>query len=275
MIHDVLTAVQRLGNPGEPLLQELQRIENSIVDAFRKDPEETFAHSSHYQEQIQRLEKKLNQFASRAEREFNQLQDTYREMFIRYANITNNNLWQRIFYSANNVEGVYTNLHEAIQGQTVTLLENLFQEIEQRRDDILSLLTVSDDGRSVSNDIVGDLQQQVDSLDDEYTHLTDQIDQSTIQDPQKLQNWLESFAKVFRQLTDLKAEIQNLREPSNEQLFSPDEQALLDVIAKRGASGSLVRARQELNNLDDEMFWQLLRELWERRIIEISVKNLD
>lgn len=275
MIHDVLTAVQRLGNPGEPLLQELQRIENSIVDAFRKDSEETLAHSSHYQEQIQKLEKKLNQFASRAEREFNQLQDTYREMFIRYANITNNNLWQRIFYSANNVEGVYTNLHEAVQGQTVTLLENLFQEIEQRRDDILSLVTISDDGRSVSNDIVGNLQQQVDSLDDEYTHLTDQIDQSTIQDPQKLQKWLESFAKVFRQLTNLKAEIQNLREPSNEQLFSPDEQALLDVIAKRGASGSLVRARQELNNLDDEMFWQLLRELWEKRIIEIIVKNLD
>lgn len=263
--------IQRLGNQGELPLKELEK---DTLEAFCKNAEETFAYPSRYKNLLLSLRQQITQSANKAEDEFNQRQNVYREMFVRYAGVTHESLWNKIFYSPSNMKGVYDYLQDEVNKQTATLLDKLYQEIEYFGNDIFALEQKTDAG---SPDYVADLsklKQNLQELNDQYTYLTEKIDSSIIQETGELRRWLEKFANVLQLLSNTRALIQKTHTQPETPPFSPDEQALLNSIAGLGTSGNLIRVRQDVSDLGDEVFWQLLRELWQKRIIEINVKNL-
>jgi hypothetical protein len=271
----LIEAIQKLGKPAEDLLRELQNIESNIALAFQEDPEGVFDNFAHYYEQLSRLETQLDRFASQAERDFNQLQEQYRELFIQNTGLSGDRLWRKIFYSANNANGVYNNLYSAVEKQVTGLLDDLYGNIDQSSTTILTLSTIPTE---TYNDIEDDLhtaQQSLKNIDDDYTRLTETVDHDTLQNVEKFRNWLEYFGRTSKKLRDINSLLQQLREKPHQSALSSEQKALIDAVSRSELSGSLIRIRHELSSLSDDDFWRTLRELWERRIIELNVKSLD
>lgn len=275
LLHSLLGSIQNLGESGEKLFGELQDIEKEIVLAFQQDPDGTFDRPVYYQEQLSNLEKQLGQFASRAERVFNQLQDQYRELFIRYGGVSRDKLWQRIFYSANNADGVYHNLQSAVEKQVTGLIEGLYTRIEQCRNNIFATKALTSGKQDDIEDHLRETEQLIGGIDDEYTKVTEKANQDTISDVDKFEKWLEYFAQVAKSTHDVQASIQQLRDKPQQSGLSTNANALVDIVNQHGTSNSLIRVRQELRHMSDEIFWQTLREVWEHQIVEINMRQIE
>lgn len=275
LLHSLLGSIQSLGKQGEKLFEELQNIENKLVQAFQQDPEGTFDRPGYYQEQLTNLEKQLGQFASRAEREFNQLQDQYRELFIRYGRISRDKLWQKIFYSSTNADGVYHNLYTTVEKHVTELVENLYAEIEQCRNIILATKALGTDKFHDIEDRLSEIEQSIESIDDEYTKVTERASQDTIHDLDKFKKWLEYFAQILKATHDVQASVQQLRDKPQQSSLSTNAKDLVNVVNQLGSSNSLIRIRQELRHMSDEIFWQTVREVWESQLIEVKLNKLE
>ncbi len=275
LLHSLLGSIQSLGKQGEKLFEELQNIENKLVQAFQQDPEGTFDRPVYYQEQLTNLEKQLGQFASRAEREFNQLQDKYRELFIRYGRISRDKLWQKIFYSATNADGVYHNLYTTVEKHVTELVEDLYAQIEQCRNTIFATKALGNDKYNDIEDRLSEAEQLLESIDDEYTKVTEKASPDTIRDVDKFKKWLEYFAQISKSIHDVQASVQQLRDKPQQPNLSTNAKALVDVVNQLGTSNSLIRIRQELRNMSDEIFWQTVREVWENQLIEMKLNKLE
>lgn len=275
LLHFLLGSIQSLGKQGEQLFEELQNIENKLVQAFQRDPEGTFDRPVYYQEQFTDLEKQLGQFASRAEREFNQLQDQYRELFIRYGGISRDKLWQKIFYSTTNADGVYHNLHTTVDKHVTKLIEDLYAQLEQCRNTIFATKALGNDKYDDIEDRLSEAEQLLESIDDEYTKVTEKASQDTIRNVDKFTKWLEYFAQVSKSIHDLQTSVQQLRDKPQQSYLSTNAKALVDVVNQLGTSNSLIRIRQELRHMSDEIFWQSIREVWESQLIEVKLNKLE
>jgi hypothetical protein len=274
--HELMEAIQRLGEPAKHLLGQLQEIEVNITRAFEKHASEAFDTVPQYKKLLSQLEREIEGFTSQAERKFNREQENYRNLLIQKTGVKPAKLWQKIIYSSRNPDGVYNNLYQAVEEQMADLLDELSSSVEKEQTALLALRTMpvehfESDGEAAEQEL-----RQIDTilnrLNDEYTHLAERTTSTNIRDTRNFEQWLDIVVRMQNELRNVHATIQQLREPPEGPYFSPDEQVVINALNHLGANANLIRLRQDLNTVSDDAFWSAVKSLWEKQIVEVNLK---
>jgi len=274
--HELMEAIQRLGEPAKHLLGQLQEIEVNITRAFEKRPSEAFDTAPQYKKLLSQLEQQIEGFASQAERKFNREQENYRNSLIQKTGVKPAKLWQKIIYSSRNPDGVYGNLYQAVEEQMADLLDELSSSVEREQTALIALRTMpiehfDGDGETAEQEL-GRIETILRSLNDEFTHLAEGATSTNIRNTEGFEQWLDIVVRMQNELRNVHATIQQLREPPEGPSFSPDEQMIINALTQLGVNANLIRLRQALAIVGDDVFWSVVKSLWEKQIIEVNLK---
>jgi hypothetical protein len=275
--HELMEAIQRLGEPAKHLLGQLQEIEVNITRAFEKHASEAFDTAPQYKKLLSQLEQQIEGFASQAERKFNREQENYRNSLIQKTGVKPAKLWQKIIYSSRNPDGVYGNLYQAVEEQMADLLDEISSSVEREQTALLALRTMpvehfESDGEAAEQELRR-IDTTLGNLNDQYTHLAEGATSANIRNTENFEQWLDVVVKMQRELQHVHEAIQQLREPPEGPSFSPDEQLVLNALAQLGTNANLIRVRQAISTVNDDTFWSIVRTLWEKQIIEVTLKT--
>lgn len=268
-LHRLLEAMQRQGESSKDLLTQLQEIEKRIAFAFETQGDEAFGAANRYQNQISQLEQQVIGLASQAERKFSHNQEQYRTLFIHKAGTKQEKLWQKIIYSPNDPDGVYSNLYEAITGQAADLLDMVAEDIESSETSLLTLkamATFSD----AENKLI-QLESQINQANNEYTRIAATLEKS-VRDIEQFTRWIDGAIRLRELISAINAEIHEVREPVQSSTISTLEERLLVSLAELKNMNNLFRLRQKMVDISDDEFWQLVRSMAERQLIEVTLR---
>jgi uncharacterized phage infection (PIP) family protein YhgE len=274
--HELMEAIQRLGEPAKHLLSQLQEIEVNITKAFEKHPSEAFDTAPQYKKLLSQLEQQIEGFASQAERKFNREQENYRNLLIQKTGVKPAKLWQKIIYSSHNPDGVYGNLYQAVEEQMADLLDELSSSLEREQIALIALRTMpiehfENDGEAMEQELER-IDGILNSLNDEYTYLAEGATSPNIRNAENFEHWLDIVVRMQNELRNVHAAIQQIREPPEGLSFSPDEQLVINALTQLGANTNLIRLRQALDTVSEDTFWSVVKSLWEKQIVEVNVK---
>jgi hypothetical protein len=274
--HELMEAIQRLGEPAKHLLSQLQEIEVNITKAFEKHPSEAFDTAPQYKKLLSQLEQQIEGFASQAERKFNREQENYRNLLIQKTGVKPAKLWQKIIYSSHNPDGVYGNLYQAVEEQMADLLDELSSSLEREQIALIALRTMpiehfENDGEAMEQELER-IDGILNSLNDEYTYLAEGATSPNIRNAENFEHWLDIVVRMQNELRNVHAAIQQIREPPEGLSFSPDEQLVINALTQLGANTNLIRLRQALDTVSEDTFWSVVKSLWEKQIVEVNIK---
>jgi hypothetical protein len=274
--HELMEGIQRQGEPAKQLLGQLQEIEVNITRAFEKHASEAFNNAPQYKKLLSQLEQEIEGFASQAERKFNRAQENYRNSLIQKTGVKPAKLWQKIIYSSRNPDGVYGNLYQAVEEQMADLLDELSSSVEREQTTLIALRRMpvehfENNGEAVEQEL-GRIDTILNSLNDEYTHLAERATSTNIRNTDNFEQWLDIVVRMQNELRNVHTAIQQLREPPEGPFLSPDEQVVINALNQLGANANLIRLRQALDTVSDDVFWSVVKSLWEKQIVEINLK---
>jgi hypothetical protein len=273
-LHDLLEAIQRQGEAAKDLLAELQEIERTIAHAFETQATDAFAASDRYLQRIAQLERQVAGLASQAERTFTREQEQYRSLFIQKTGTKQEDLWQKIIYSHSNPDGVYSNLYHAVAGQAVDLLDVIAGDIESSQTALFGLRTMSvlsdENSRGAETQLVL-LEEQINQSNDDYTKVSATLENS-IPNPNRFAAWIEAVSHLQKLMLVINAGVRALRAPAQTSDVAPDEEQLLRDVRELKGTNNILRLRQKMAHKSDNEFWQLLKSMVERQLIEVTLR---
>lgn len=272
-LSELSSTVEKLGEPAIHILKNYKEIEKSIINAFHQNPEVAFRNANQYLSRVSTLEHQLVIFSEQTESKFEQVQEQYRKLFLQNIGSGYSKTWQRIYFSSKNPEGVYENLYSSVENQVSDLLDILFKEIEQNQNTVLGLRMMTCNQMDSREQELANVEKKLNELNDECTQLSELAVSERIRDINKFDPWLKSYAEVRNRIRIAHKFIEELVEKPQQQDVTPEENLVIDIIHRSGENVSLIRIRQELINMNDEEFWELIRSLWEQRSIELLLRN--
>lgn len=274
--HELLDAIQRLGEPAKHMLGQLQDIEISITKEFEKHASEAFEMGPKYKKLLSQFEQQIERFASQAERKFDREQENYRNLLIRKIGTEPAKLWQKIIYSPRNPDGVYGNFYQAVEEQMADILDDLSNNVEREQTALLALRTMSADhiknDRETTEQELGRLDKILTNLNDQYTLLAEGATRTNVRNAENFEHWLDIVVRMQYELGNVHEAIQQLRERPEDRSLSLDEQVIFDALIRLGTNTNLIQVYKALARVDDDVFWTAIKKLWERQIIEVIVK---
>ncbi len=273
-LHDLLEAIQRQGEPAKDLLTQLHEIERAIAHAFETQATDAFGAAERHQQRITQLEQQVDGLASQAERKFSREQEQYRSLFIQKAGLRQEKLWQKIIYSPSNPDGVYSNLHQAVVGQAADLLDVISGDIERSHTHLLalrSMVSLSDGGMDDTESELVQLESHTNRANDEYTRIASAVE-TRLRDLEQFAYWIEAVSELQKLILAIDAGIRKLREPVQSSNISKVEQRFLKALGGHSSGLNLFRIRQQFPDLGEEEFWALLRSVWEKQLVEVTLK---
>jgi hypothetical protein len=171
---------------------------------------------------------------------------------------------------------VYGNLYQAVEEQMADLLDELSSSVEREQTTLIALRRMpvehfENNGEAVEQEL-GRIDTILNSLNDEYTHLAERATSTNIRNTDNFEQWLDIVVRMQNELRNVHTAIQQLREPPEGPFLSPDEQVVINALNQLGANANLIRLRQALDTVSDDVFWSVVKSLWEKQIVEINLK---
>ena len=269
----IRAAIKRFGQFGDPLNVRYQKIVQNIISEFDESSDEAFSHAELFFGEVTLLDQAIKELNLQLERKFENLQDAYRQAFEHSIQADRINLWQKIYYSQNNPEGVFINLLEVVENQVSELLDYLSSGIEQTQNYVISLKMINLENKQIPNDQFGIIENTLINLNDEFTRISEQANRESIKDLKKFDAWLNQYKLANTKLIDTQKRISNLNQQPIQLESSTGGKNSYDFNLTSNEFCGLHNIREGLKNLSDDEFWILLRNYWEQQKVELQIRR--
>jgi len=296
------TEWRRLVEDGASLFDELQRLGDSaadLMDAFEKLSQDVrgdiSAHAldalpnvTTYASRLSELRTQARHLRDRAVETFNDLQNRYRDEFVRTIGYPRDRLWDPLIYSTLDPVGIYQQLYNRVS----SALTDVVDQMQQFQSNYLSrarnllntprLTDLTSSERERVEQRGHELEKQLSQVGDELAQVKEQAaapdavrDFPAESDGGTFRALLIELKLLYEQLDDARRGLEVITAVLREQALSPEETKVWKALEKSSPSGGfidLAALRAEDRALDDEALWSALRGLWERQRVQIQAR---
>jgi uncharacterized protein YecE (DUF72 family) len=284
----LLNRLQQNGPPARELLQAFRAAEAETATAFAQQLEQQLSQTQTHQQQLTEIERRLAQLEAQANTTFALFQNAYQQAIVQRLGVSRADLWPQIIYSPLNPEGVRAQVYEAVQRIIVGVLTELDQNTRGLANNLRNV-TTSPALQFLDATMRERLATQATELEVQLANLYDPKeleeyaqDLNIIRDFQptdggNFYTFLRQIAAAQQTLRDYRRLFNSLQEPLQRLALSPIEAELIKSLSQlqqqAQSTSDLIEVREKLSQVDDTVFWEAVRSLWEKQLVYLRVES--
>lgn len=280
--------LQRLGDPAADLMDAFEKLSQDIRGDISAHALDALPYVTTYGSRLNELRAQARRLRDRAVETFNDLQNRYRDEFVRTIGYPRDRLWNPLPYSTLDPGGIYQQLY----GRVSSALTDVVDQMQRFQSDYLSRT------RNLLNtprltDLTSRERERVEQrgreLETQLSHVGDELAQAKehAADPDAVRDFpaesdsgtfrvlLAELKSLYEQLDDARRGLDDISTTLRKQALSPGEAKVWKALEKASPADGFVDLadlRAEARKIDDKALWPALRGLWEKQRVQIQAR---
>ncbi len=268
----LLEKIAQLGRDGDDVSTGLERLDSEMLAILTQDWQEGLLQGNTYERRFKSLSDSVDNIEKQANRKFQRLQEGFLNL-LRSAQCPENDLWSPIIFSQADIQGVHEQLYNYASRAAIATVDHAEDAIQRLCSELRQKLA-SPDREHVA--------EQAHKLLSELAELTTRLPYPTANDPKTVRDfdgqlsgaffWLISQVKsAWTEIQIYQKRVAEINEPTEELPLSLIENDFLAQL-KNGSFTDLATIWEYLP-YEPEQIWLTVRELWEKGLIHIAIRN--
>ena len=280
--------LQILGDPAADLMDAFKKLSQDIRGDISAHALDALPNVTTYASRLNELRTQARRLRDRAVETFNDLQNRYRDEFVRTIGYPRDRLWDPLIYSALDPVGIYQQLHSRVSSaltDVVDQMQRLQSNYLSRARNLLNtprLTDLTSRERERVKERGRELETRLSQVGDELARVKEQAaDPDAVRDfPAESDSGtfrvlLTGLKSLYEQLDDARQGLDVITAVLRKQALSPEETKVWKALEKTCPGGGfidLATLRAEGPALDDGALWSALRGLWEKQRVQIQAR---
>jgi len=280
--------LQRLGDPAADLMYAFEKLSQDIRGDISAHAFDALPNVTTYASRLNELRTQARRLRDQAVETFNNLQNRYRDEFVRTIGYPRDRLWDPLIYSTLDPVSIYQQLYSRVSDA----LTDVVNQMQRLRSNYLSrtrtllntprLTDLTSRERACVEQRGRELETQLSQVGDELARIKERAaDPDAVRDfPAESDGGafrvlLTELKSLYEQLDDARRGLDAITIVLRKQALSSEEAAVWKALEKASSVDGfvdLVDLRAEARKIDDKALWPALRGLWEKQRVQIQVR---
>lgn len=280
--------LQRLGDPAADLMDAFEKLSQDVRGDISAHALDALPNVTTYTSRLNELRGQARHLRDRAVETFNDLQNRYRDEFVRTIGYPRDRLWDPLIYSTLDPVGIYQQLY----GRVSSALTDVVDQMQRLQSNCLSgarnllntprLTDLTSRERERVEQRGRELETQLGQVGDELTQVKEHAadldavrDFPAESDSGTFRVLLTELKALYEQLDDARQGLDTITTVLRKQALDPKEDQVWKALEKISTAGGfidLAALRAEGRALDDGALWSALRGLWEKQRVQIQAR---